>query len=38
MKEFVRKALRNYGYRFLGNQAFTTFLPNRSATAYCVPT
>lgn len=20
MKEFVRKALRNYGYRFLGNQ------------------
>ncbi len=34
MREFVIKALRNYSYRFLGNQ--TTLLANRLATAYLV--
>ncbi len=36
MRESLIKALRNYGYRFLGNRAVATFLVNHLATAYFV--
>ena len=36
MREFVIKALRNYGYRFLENQSGCYTLANRLAMAYFV--
>lgn len=36
MRDYVIKALRNYGYRFLEIRAVATLLANRLATAYFV--